>query len=97
MQELLLTRTRLSDGYLPSLAGPASRAGASVVLRPLRRLNDTFAVFRIPSGLRSGMYAATIKQGSLASQGFQYIMIMQQEIDERFVESAQPSDLTLTN
>lgn len=67
---------QLSDGFLAEPAEEESAATAYISLRPLTILNDTHAVFRIPQGLASGIYAATLKQGNEMSSERQYVLVM---------------------
>ena len=68
-----------------------------LALRPLKIHNDTHATFKVPSGMRSGVYAVSIKQGAIISAKIQYVLIMQQQIEEVYVESTEPGDLILTD
>lgn len=66
--ELVLIRARLEDGNLASMGVLPGAGRTYVALRPLSVLNDTHALFRVPPGLKSGVYAASLKSGSVVSQ-----------------------------
>ena len=85
--ELVLMRARLEDGHLAALGTLPGAGRTYVALRPLSVYNDTHALFRVPSGLRSGVYAVSLKQGSLVSQVYQYVVVLQRGVDAIHVES----------
>ena len=65
--ELVLIRARLEDGHLASLGTIPGAGRTYVALRPVSVHNDTHALFCVPPGLRSGVYAVSLKQGSVVS------------------------------
>jgi hypothetical protein len=93
----VLIRARLENGNLASLGTIPGAGRTYIAIRALSVTNDTHALFRVPPGLRSGLYAVSLKQGTVVSQAYQYAVVLQRVIDETYVESFEPSDLILTD
>ena len=83
---LVLRRARLGP------AGPESSA-TEIALKPLRIESDTRVVFRVPQGLRSGLYAASLRDTiSQRSSGALSLLVLQQELGEGQFASVGPGD-----
>lgn len=66
--ELVFRRPKLKDGYLASKSSVAtaddvsdSRDEVAVTLTPLKVMNQTYALFSIPPGLKTSLYTVRLR------------------------------------